>query len=397
MGGERRKVASFIRFDKQYDLIMSHLPLVKPEEVGLDPQRLQSAYDLLEKWTAEGVIPGGAIAVGRRGKLVESRYFGRQGPDADAPPIRRDGMFLLASLTKPIVYLGAMMLVERGLLSLSRPVTDYLPEFAAQHKGATLVQQLFTHTSGLPDMLKNNEELRRQHAPLETFIASTIREAVPLFPPGTGYSYQSMGTLIVAELVQKLTGLTIHDFLRQEIFEPLGLASSSLGSRGLPAETLERIVSVQTQASHDPSFHWNSQYWRELGSPWGGMFSTPKDFAVLCQLMLNGGQYGNVQLVSPRTVELMTTNRMDDHPDVPEPIRRSRPWGLGWSLNHRQHDDVLCDVLGPHIYGHIGATGTLFWVDPQTEGFCIIFTSGERTRGPWRLVALSSAVGAAFL
>jgi CubicO group peptidase (beta-lactamase class C family) len=127
------------------------------------------------------------------------------------------------------------------------------------------------------------------------------------------------------------------------------------------------------------------------------MFSTPEDFAVLCQLMLGGGKYGDVRLVSPRTVELMTTNRMDDHPDVPEPIRRSRPWGLGWSLNHRQHDDVLCDALGPHIFGHIGASGTLFWIDPQTEGFCIIFTSGERARAPWRLVALSSAVAASFV
>ena len=376
---------------------MPHLPLAKPEEIGLDPQRFQRAYDLLEKWTADGAIPGGAIAVGRRGKLVEPQYFGRQGPEADAPPIRRDGMFLLASITKPIVYLGAMILVERGLLSLSRRVTDYLPDFAAHHKEATLVQHLFTHTSGLPDMLKNNEDLRRKHAPLEEFISGAIRETVPLFPPGTGYSYQSMGTLVVAELVQKLSGMTIHEFLRQEIFEPLGLASIALGSRGMPAKTQERLVRVQTQAYQEPGFDWNSKYWRELGSPWGGMFSTPEDFAVLCQLMLGGGKHGDVRLLTSKTVELMTTTRLDDHPDLPEPIRRSRPWGLGWSLNHRQHEDVLCDVLGPHIFGHLGSTGTLFWVDPQTEGFCIIFTSGERARGPWRLVALSNAVAAAFV
>jgi len=376
---------------------MPHLPFAKPEEIGLSPRRLQHAYALLERWTADGAIPGGTIAVGRRGKLVEPRYFGRQGPEADAPPIRRDGIFLLASLTKPIVYLSAMMLVERGLLSLSRPVTDYLPEFAAHHKEATLVQQLFTHTSGLPDMLKNNEDLRRAHAPLEKFIDGAICDAVPLFPPGTSYSYQSMGTLVVAELVQKLSGQTIHEFLRKEIFEPLGLLSTSLGSRGLADKAGERIVRVQTQASHEPSFDWNSKYWWELGSPWGGMFSTPEDFAVLCQLMIGGGKYGDVRLVSPRTVELMTTNRLDDHPELPEPIRRSRPWGLGWSLNHRQHDDVLCDALGPQIFGHIGATGTLFWIDLHSEGFCIIFTSGERARGPWRLVALSSAVAASFI
>jgi CubicO group peptidase (beta-lactamase class C family) len=381
--------------DNSLSTIATSAELLK---AGLDPVRLQKAYDLLEGWTAgeNGPIPGGAIAVGRKGMLVEPRYFGRQGPETGAPPIRLDGMFLLASLTKPIVYLGAMMLVERGLLSLSRRVTDYLPEFAAQGKEATLVQQLFTHTSGLPDMLENNEALRRRHAPLSEFAQEVI-QTTPLFPPGTSYSYQSMGTLIVAELVQKLTGLTIHEYLRKEIFQPLGLSSTSLGSRGLPEKTRERIVRVQTQPQHEPSYNWNSKYWRELGSPWGGMFSTPEDFAVLCQLMLGGGKYGDVRLVSPQTVELMTTNRLDDHPDVPESIRRSRPWGLGWSLNHRQHDDVLCDVLGPHVFGHIGATGTLFWIDPKTEGFCIIFTSGERARAPWRLVALSSAVAAAFV
>lgn len=378
---------------------MPHLPFAKPEEIGLDSQRLQRAYDLLEKWTTGpgAAIPGGAIAVGRRGKLVEPRYFGQQGPEEGAPAIRRDGMFLLASLTKPVVYLGAMILVERGLLNLSRRVTDYLPEFAAHHKEGTLVQHLFTHTSGLPDMLPDNEELRRAHAPLEKFIAGAVRETIPLFPAGTGYSYQSMGTLVVAELVQRLSGMTIHDFLRKEIFQPLGLASSSLGSRGLGAKEQQRLVRVQTAAYQEPAFDWNSKYWRELGAPWGAMFSTPEDFAVLCQLMLDGGKHGDVRLVAPRTVELMTTNRLDDHPGLPEPIRRSRPWGLGWSLNHRQHDDVLCDLLGPHVFGHLGSTGTLFWIDPKTEGFCIIFTSGERARGPWRLVALSNAVAAAFM
>src|SRR5947207_2720317 len=109
---------------------MSHLPLAKPDEIGLDPQRLQRAYDLLEQWTTgpKAPVPGGTIAVGRKGKLVEPRYFGRQGPEEGAPAIRRDGMFLLASITKPFVYLGAMMLVERGLLNLSRHVTDYSPE-----------------------------------------------------------------------------------------------------------------------------------------------------------------------------------------------------------------------------------------------------------------------------
>lgn len=221
-----------------------HLPKAEPAELKLDPRRLQDAYDLLESWTQPAKkgeaapVPGGAILVGRHGKIVEPRFFGRQGPELDAEPIRRDGIFLLASISKPITYLGAMLLVERGLLNLSDPVTRYIPDFAAHHKEETLVAHLFTHTSGLPDMLENNTELRRAHAPLAKFIDGAIRDTVPLFRAGTGLSYQSMGTLVVAEIVQRLTGATIHDFLQKEIFDPLKLRSTALGSRHLERKRL---------------------------------------------------------------------------------------------------------------------------------------------------------------
>jgi CubicO group peptidase (beta-lactamase class C family) len=372
------------------------LPLARPDEIGLDQARLQSAYDLLDDWTSgpDAPIPGGVIAVGRYGKLVEPKLFGRQGPEPDSPPIRRDAIFLLASITKPVVYLGALMLVERGLLNLSDPVVRYLPDFAAHHKDATLVQHLFTHTSGLSDMLPSDKELRAAHAPLEKFIAGAIRDTVPLFPAGTSFSYQSMGTLIVAELIQKISGLSIHDYLQREIIDPLRLKSTRLGSKGLPEQ---RLVRVQTPAWHGADFGWNSKYWRELGAPWGTMFSTPDDFAVICQAMLGGGKYGGVRLVSPATVRQMTTNRMDDYPDLPEAIRRTQPWGLGWKLNAPGTPGALCDLLGRRAFGHTGSTGNLLWMDPDLDGFCILFTTAERARAPWRLQHLSNAVAAAFV
>jgi len=192
----------------------------KPQEIRVDSRRLQVAYDLLEKWTAgpDAPVPGGAILVGRFARIVPPRFFGRQGPERDAGPIRRDAQFLLASITKPITYLGAMLLVERGQLNLSDRVTRYLPEFAAHAKEETLVVHLFTHTSGLPDMLPNNTELRREHAPLKKFLDGAVRDTEPLFKPGTQLRYQSMGTAVVAEIIQRLAGRPIAEFLRQEIF-----------------------------------------------------------------------------------------------------------------------------------------------------------------------------------
>ncbi|HWA99519.1 MAG TPA: serine hydrolase domain-containing protein [Pirellulales bacterium] len=373
---------------------MTLLPVASADELGIAFDRLQRAYDLLDQWTRSGEVPGGAIVVGRQGKMLAPRFFGRMGPEADAAPIRDDAMFLMASITKPIVYLGAMLLVERGLLNLTDPVTRYLPDFAAHHKEDTLVLHLFTHTSGLPDMLENNVELRRSHAPLEKYVEHAIRDTVPLFPAGTKLSYQSVGTLIVAELVQRLSGLTIAEFLQRELFAPLGLKSIALGSKGFDRE---RLVRVQTPEYQEPSFGWNSDYWQQLGAPWGGMFSAPADFAVLCQLMLGGGAVGDVRIFTPATIAAMTRNRLNEQPDLPEATRRATPWGLGWRLNHPATDDSWGDLLGPRVFGHTGATGTLVWMDPDTQVFCILLTSAIRATQPWRLVSLSNTVAAAMV
>jgi CubicO group peptidase (beta-lactamase class C family) len=149
------------------------------------------------------------------------------------------------------------------------------------------------------------------------------------------------------------------------------------------------------QAGSD--FGWNSRYWQELGAPWGGMFSAPEDFARICQLMLNGGELGGVRLLSPHTVRVATTNRLDDQPDLPEPVRRTQPWGLGWRLNHRAMPDNWGDALGPRVFGHTGATGTICWMDPDREGFCLLFTNALRAAAPWRLVQLSNIVASAFV
>ncbi|MCA9116374.1 MAG: beta-lactamase family protein, partial [Planctomycetaceae bacterium] len=276
---------------------MPGLPVARPSEIGLDEERLNLAYDKLRKWTAGDSpdVPGGAILVGRHGKIVAPQFFGRQGPEAGAEPIRRDGLFLLASISKPVTYLGAMKLVERGELNLSDRVTRYIPEFAAHHKEDTLVLHLFTHTSGMPDMVPDNAAMRQKHAPLKDFIREAIN-AQPLFPPGTSYSYQSMGTLVVAELIQRISGMSIRDFLRKEILDPLQMHSTALGSTGLSRERLIRVEVPEYQTGSN--FGWNSRYWQEFGAPWGGMFSAPEDFARLCQMLLQQGTLDGTRILS---------------------------------------------------------------------------------------------------
>lgn len=383
---------------------MSQLPVAGPEELGFDVARLQRAYDLLDSWTkpkADGLsdVSAGAICVGRNGRMVVPRMFGRMTPAADAPPIRDDGVFLLASITKPVVYLGAMLLVERGLLNLTERVTKFLPEYAAHHKDDTLLLHLMTHTSGLPDMLVNNMALRKAHAPLSTFVEHALRDTVPLFAPGTKLSYQSLGTLLTAEIVRIVSGVPIGEFLRREIFEPLGLKSIALGSGGLDRE---RLVNVETPADQGADYGWNSRYWQELGSPWGGMFSSPSDLAMIGALMLGGGAVKRadgkeVRIASAATVAAMTRNQLRDLPDLPESVSRTRPWGLGWRMNHPGTEDTWCDLLGPQAYGHHGATGTLMWMDPTSGVFAVLLTTATQMKRPWILKNLSNAVAAAVI
>src|SRR4051794_5353184 len=164
----------------------------RPEASGWSPDRLERAYDILERWTKAGQIPGAALCVGRGTSLVEPKFFGRQGPGPADPAIRPNALFLVASITKPMTATAVMLLVERGALALEDRVAEFVPAFARNGKQDVRIRHLLTHTSGLPDMVPNNDALRAAHAPLGAFIDATV--ALPLlFPPGTQVLYQSMG------------------------------------------------------------------------------------------------------------------------------------------------------------------------------------------------------------
>src|SRR5437016_9618029 len=184
---------------------MPGIPIGKPESIGLDPAALRRADELVQRWLKEDRIPAAGWTVGRRGRMIEPRLVGRQSAAKDAKPIRRDALFLIASITKPVAATAIMMLLERGRLALDDRVADYVPAFAANGKRDVLIRHLLTHTSGLPDMLPSNEKLRRAHEPLAAFLRETCRLPL-LFAPGTRVNYQSMGILMLAEIVNQIAG-----------------------------------------------------------------------------------------------------------------------------------------------------------------------------------------------
>src|SRR5262245_16643224 len=191
---------------------MANVPMVFSGRNGFDPGRLQRACDMLQGWVDSGEIPSAALCVGRRGRVEEPRFFG----------VPSDALFLVASITKPVTAAAVMLLVERGYLTLDDLVTATIPEFRQNGKGDVRLRHLLTHTSGLPDMLPENLELRQRHAPLEAFVEGTCRQSL-LFAPGTLVSYQSMGFAILSEIVRRVAGVPLAKFLEEEFFGPLGM------------------------------------------------------------------------------------------------------------------------------------------------------------------------------
>ncbi len=155
-----------------------------PTDAGISEERWSAACELLTGFCDDGTISSAALVAGRGSTVIQPQFFGKQLLNGEEP-LRDDAMFLVASVTKPIVASAALLLVERGLLTLSDKVRDYIPEFGKNGKNAVRIRNLLTHTSGLPDMLPDNVALRKSHAPLSAFVEGTC-EVVLDFPAGRG-------------------------------------------------------------------------------------------------------------------------------------------------------------------------------------------------------------------
>ena len=335
-----------------------------PADAGMSAQRLEAITERLQAETQTGELTSASVLVARHGKVVLHRGFGKLNPNPDAPATEPNTVYLLASISKPVSVCGLMLLVERGQVVLGDSVQRYLPEFQGDHKPGVKVWQLLSHTSGMPDMLPANIELRRAHAPLSRFVEEALRTPL-LFEPGTQFSYQSMGTLLAGEIAERVTGMRLRELLRREIFEPLEMNHTVLGANDLRIE--ETAIFQQNGDSEDQrSWGANSPYWRDMGHPWGGLHSTTGDLAVLLQTFLNGGQYRGIRLFSPVTVAAMTR---DHNGSV------GAPWGLGWALRDSRVWNYFGDLGSAGTFGHVGSTGTVAWADPERQLICVLLTT----------------------
>jgi CubicO group peptidase (beta-lactamase class C family) len=316
--------------------------------------RWDDAADALERATAGKQVDAAVLQVTQKDEQL-TRAFGKAASG--------DAMFLLGSISKPINVTAVMTLFDQGEFRLEDRVKKYLPEFAGDGRDGVTIRHLLTHTSGLPDQLANNNDLRKRHASLKEFAEQAVATRLD-FAPGDRYQYSSMGILLAARIAEHISGSDILTLVDRAVFGPLGMKHSA---QGLGRFKQEDMVPCQAEGAApesgagDPKakeWDWNSSYWRKLGAPWGGTHASAPDIARFLDEFL--GARGKA--VKPETARLMTRNHN------PEKIT---PRGLGFAVGKGAGSPGCSE----RTFGHSGSTGTLCWADPESETVCVVLTS----------------------
>ncbi len=349
------------------------LPIKAPVAVGMSAERLETIDRVVQRGLDAGGYPGASVVVGRNGAVVWQKGFGHLGWTADSPAVTADKtIYDLASLTKVIgTTTGAMILYDEGKLSLDERVTHYLPAFNGGLKELVTVRMLLEHRSGLP---AGRDLWRHAHTPEE---ARQLVLDTPLeYRPDHGQIYSDLGADILGMVVEAVSGQPLDQFLAERVFTPLCMhdtqfrPSDSLVYRIAPTE-----VSPPRGYPIDGEVHDENAF--ALGGVAGhaGLFGTASDLAVFAQMMLNGGIYDGVRIVSDSAVRLFTARASGDR-------------ALGWEVADGSHG--AGNYLSGSAYGHTGFTGTSIWIDPDRDMFVILLTNrvhAARAKRPAKVIA----------
>jgi len=352
------------------------LPGCAPEKLGMDSARLRIIDEIVAEGLSQKKMPGAVVLIGYRGHIVYHKAFGYLQIKPQQIPMQPDTVFDLASLTKPVATASSIMrLVEKKLVDIDAPVAKYIPEFAVNGKEKITVKQLLTHTSGLiPDNSINDFK----NGPTEAF--RLIHELKTVYEPGTDFRYSDVGFLVLAEIVERVTGKNIHEYSQPKLFEPLGMRETGY----LPNDALKKRAAVTQQRNnhwmkgevHDPRAY-------ALGGIAGhaGLFSTANDLALFAQMLINKGCLNGHRVMSPETVQLMSTPVK-----VPGGFRT-----LGWD-SRSAYSSNRGDLFSKSAFGHGGFTGTTFWIDPQQKLFVIFLSNRVHPDGKGSVNRLSGRI-----
>jgi CubicO group peptidase (beta-lactamase class C family) len=365
--------------------------------VGLCPERTQRLMDVLHREVASGRLPGAVAMIARRGQIGLFEAVGQQDPSTGTP-MKTDSIFRIYSMTKPLVSVAVMMLVERGQLLLSDPVSRWMPEYANQQvataKGlepvrqAATVQDLLRHTAGLTYEFLGDSSVQRQYGAVK--IASRERTnaefsqtlaAVPLqFQPGTVWAY-SRATDVLGRLVEVVSGQGLGAFLQAEIFGPLGMVDTGFA---VPPEQHHRIAEP---FAHDPDGGVPMKVLEPRQVPameggGGGLMSTAMDYTRFLQCLRNRGELDGVRLLGPHTVDYMTADHLGGIPANGTLLPPGHGFGLGFAVRTHLGLSPVPGSVGLYYWG--GIAGTTFFVDPALDMYAMLMVQAPNQRDYYR-------------
>ena len=377
----------------------NHTPLAhaQPADVGLCPERTQRLMDVLRREVASGRLPGAVAMIARRGQIGLFEAVGQQGPGTSTP-MQTDSIFRIYSMTKPVVSVAVMMLVERGQLLLSDPVSRWLPEYANQQvatvsglepvRNPATVQDLLRHTAGLTYEFLGDSSVQRQYGAVK--IASRERTnaefsqtlaGVPLqFQPGTVWAY-SRATDVLGRLVEVVSGQGLGAFLQAEIFGPLGMVDTGFA---VPPDQHHRIAEP---FAHDPDGGVPMKVLEPRQVPameggGGGLMSTAMDYTRFLQCLRNRGELDGVRLLGPHTVDYMTADHLGGTPSDGTLLPPGHGFGLGFAVRTHLGLSPVPGSVGLYYWG--GIAGTTFFVDPALDMYAMLMVQAPNQRDYYR-------------
>jgi CubicO group peptidase (beta-lactamase class C family) len=358
------------------------VPSVRGED--LDANKLGAVRARMQSFVDQGDIAGAVTVVGTRGGVAGVEEVGLMNVEKNQP-MRKDAMFRIASMTKPVTATGIMILADEGKLAIDDPVEKYLPEFKGQmlvaEKGKNTLalkepsrpitlKDLLTHTSGLPSGPPSGLSdlyAKRNHTLAEGVIAFSQR---PLdFEPGSKWSYCNAGIDTLGRVIEVVSGQPYEEFLRQRIFTPLGMTDTTFYPT---PEQLERTATTYDKKNGKLVAAGNPLIGPPAGAkypiPAGGLYSTGADLAKFYQMMLNQGTLGSVKVLSAEAVAAMTKV----HTTPEHKVGFTPGMGFGLGVGVVREPQGVTAMLSPGTFGHGGAFGTQGWMDPKQDLFLVL-------------------------
>lgn len=380
---------------------MTELDFASPDEVGLCPDRLRRMLSVLQSDIDRGRLPGAVALVARRGKVALFESLGQQDPAAGSP-MTRNAIFRIYSMTKPLVSVAVMMLMEQGKLLLSDPVARFLPDYAHQKVALerngkleledviqpATVHDLLRHTAGLTYEFLGSAAVQRQYATQQMGSRersnaefSRALAALPLmYQPGSVWEY-SRATDVLGRLIEVVSGQTLGEHLRQNIFVPLGMHETGFS---VPEADHARIAEP---FAHDPDGGiplrvLDPRRAQAMESGGGGLLSTAMDYARFLQFMRNKGELHGVRLLGSRTVDFMTADHLGSIPVAGDLLSPGHGFGLGVAVRTAAGISSVPGSVGLYYWG--GIAGTTFFVDPAEDLYALLMIQAPNQRDHYR-------------